>query len=238
MFSSVRGSSFQTDLRKGICMPRPVALLLLLLSSSAAALDVPVDDLSKWTVLSFSNIKPNEVSVDSGALRIAVDGSASPLIYRFDKPVRVTGVTVTASWTGSLNIPAGVTQGDSGADDFVLKFGIVEAGERRLNWLQRSIAAHWIKQLFKLAPKGSGVERIYFLSTTQQQAQLGTERRHPLSDLLYEERVLYLDGPGAFELHHDFAVPVATLGLWLSVDGDDTGSRFDLRITGIKLRSD
>lgn len=217
-------------------MPRPVALLLLLLSSSATALDVPVDDLSNWTVLSFSNIKPNEVSVDNGALRIAVAGSASPLVYRFDKPVRVTGVTVTASWTGSLTIPPGVTQGDNNADDFVLKFGIVEAGERRLNWLQRSIAADWIKQLFKLAPKGSGVERIHFLSTTQQKELLGSSRVHPLSDLLYETRVVYLEGPGDFVLQQEFTDPVETLGLWLSVDGDDTGSNFELRIKSIALQ--
>ncbi|NNE62087.1 MAG: hypothetical protein HKN35_14425, partial [Woeseia sp.] len=88
---------------------------------------------------------------------------------------------------------------------------------------------------FKLAPEDSGVERINFLSTTQQKDRLGTSRQHPLSDLLYESRIVYLDAPGSFELKHDFPEPVETLGLWVSVDGDDTGSNFDLRIDSITL---
>ncbi|MGB5580750.1 MAG: hypothetical protein WBM68_09325, partial [Woeseia sp.] len=154
------------------------------------------------------------------------------------KPVRITGFTVAASWSGALNIPPGVIQGEQGADDFVLKFGIVEAGDRRLNWLQRRIAADWIKQLFKLAPPDSGVSRINFLSTTQQKNLLGSSRTHPLSELLFENRILYLDSTGPFEMSYDFAEPVEALGLWLSIDGDDTGSSFDLHISDIALRTE
>lgn len=214
-----------------------VTLVLLFIAAPVPALDVPVDDLQQWTVLSFSNIPPNRVSVVDGALLVEVRGSASPLIYKFDKPVRIGGITVDATWTGALQIPEGAKEGDKGADDFVLKLGIVEAGERRLNWLQRSIAADWIKQLFKLAPKGSGVERINFLSTTQQKGQLGTSRQHPLSDLLYESRITYLDTPGPFEMTYKFPQRVETLGLWLSIDGDDTGSNFDLQIKQITLQT-
>lgn len=209
--------------------------VIMLMPLSAAAVDVPVDDLAAWTRLSFNNIPANEVSVDDGALHIAVRNSASPLIYGFDKPLQITGVKVQASWSGELALPEGATEGDKGADDLVLKFGIVESGNQTLNWLQRRIAASWIKELFKLAPKGSGVNRINFLSATQQEALLGTSRVHPLSDLLYESRVVLLDGPGPFELTQQFEEPVETLGLWISADGDDTGSSFDLRIERIEL---
>jgi hypothetical protein len=219
-------------------MRKLTVLSLSLLSAIVVAMDVPVDDLELWTVLSFRNIQPNEVSVVDGALHIKVRGSASPLIYKFDEPTRIAGVTVVASWNGELRIPAGAIQGDENADDFVLKFGIVEAGDRRLNWFQRSIAADWIKQLFKLAPKNSGVNRINFLSTTQQQELLGASRTHPLSELLYETRVLYLDAPGRFVMTHEFPEPVNSLGLWVSVDGDNTGSNFDLRLERITLRTD
>lgn len=224
--------------RKGLCMRKLIVLSLLLLSATAVALNVPVDDLESWTVLSFNNIRPNEVSVIDGALHIKVRGSASPLIYKFDEPTRITGVTVVASWNGELRIPTGAIEGAENADDFVLKFGIVEAGDRRLNWLQRRIAADWIKQLFKLAPKDSGVNRINFLSTTQQQELLGSSRTHPLSDLLYETRVLYLDAPGSFVMTHEFPEPVESLGLWVSTDGDNTGSNFDLHLERITLRTD
>lgn len=215
-----------------------LALSLLFIASAAASLEVPVDNLQSWVILSFSKIKPNEVSVEKGEMHIAVRNSASPLIYKFDKPLRITGFTVEASWTGALNIPPDAIEGDKGADDFVLKFGIVEAGDRRLNWLQRRIAADWIKQLFELAPPDSGVSRINFLSTTQQESLLGTTRTHPLSDLLFENRILYLDSTGPFEMSYDFAEPVEALGLWLSIDGDDTGSNFDLRIRDIALRTE
>jgi len=219
-------------------MRKLIVLSLSLLSATAVALDVPVDDLQLWTVLSFNDIPPNEVSVVDGALQIKVRGSASPLVYKLAEPTRITGVTVVASWNGELRIPEGAAQGDENADDFVLKFGIVEAGERRLNWLQRSIAADWIKQLFRLAPKNSGVNRVSYLSTTQQQELFGASRTHPLSDLLYETRVLYLDKPGRFVMTHKFPEPVESLGLWVSADGDDTGSNFDLRLERITLRTD
>ncbi len=219
-------------------MRKLIAISLSLWATTAIALEVPVDDLEPWTLLSFNNIQPNEVTVVDGALHIMVRGSASPLIYKFDEPTRITGVTVVASWSGELRIPEGATEGDKNADDFVLKFGIVEAGDRRLSWFQRKIAADWIKQLFELAPKDSGVNRINFLSTTQRQELLGTSRTHPLSDLLYETRVVHLDAPGRFEMTHDFPEPVNSLGLWISVDGDDTGSDFDLRLERITLQTD
>ncbi len=215
-----------------------VVCFVLLSAAPVAAVDVPVNDLAGWTVLSFNKIRPNEVAIDNGALNIGVRGSASPLIYGFETPLQITGIKLVASWQGELRIPEGLTQGDENADDFVLKFGVVEAGDQTLNWLKRRIAADWIKQLFLLAPKGSGVRRINFLSTTQQAGLLGTTRTHPLSELLTENRVVHLQGPGRFEMNYEFPAPVKALGLWISADGDDTGSNFDLTIESITLTTD
>lgn len=209
--------------------------VFLTLAANAFALEIPVDDLDAWTTLTFSKIPANEVSVDEGHLSIAVRQSASPLVFKLDEPTTVRRVNVRARWTGVINLPEGAVQGDKGVDDFVLKLGVVEAGERTLSWLQRRIAADWIKQLFRLAPAGTGVERINFLSTTQQAELVGSEREHPLSDLLYETRLTKLDGPGEFTLTHEFTEPVSVLGLWISADGDDTGSSFDLQIESITL---
>jgi hypothetical protein len=103
---------------------------------------------------------------------------------------------------------------------------------------RRAIAADWIKQLFELAPENRGIKRINFLATTQQQDRLGTSRTHPLSDLMHETRVLYLDWPGRFTLTHEFPEAVESLGLWLSVDGHDTGSNFTLKLESIALRTE
>lgn len=219
-------------------MRKMATLCLSLIVTSASALEVSVSDLESWTELKYNGIRPNAVSVADGELLIEVRGSASPLVHKFDEAVRIKGLTVVASWNGRLELPAGATEGDKNADDFVLKFGIVESGERRLNWLQRRTAAGWVRKLFALAPEGSGIDRINFLSTTQQKELLNTSRAHALSDLLFENRILYLAEPGPFTMSHQFPEAVESLGLWISSDGDDTGSSFDLRIASITLHLD
>jgi len=214
-----------------------LTLALTTFSIDAPAIELPVGDLQQWTTLEFGKIAPNAVSVSGGAMNISVRSSASPLVYKLDAPAVVTGVTVEARWTGELRIPEATVQGESGADDFVLKLGVVEAGERTLNWIQRRVAANWIKQLFRLAPAGSGVERINFLSTTQQPDLVGSRRVHPLNELLYETRVTHLRSVGAFVMSHEFDEPVTVLGLWVSSDGDDTGSSFELQIDRITLHT-
>ncbi len=188
--------------------------------------------------MSFRKIPANTVRFADDGLHIAVDKSASPLVHKLAAPLAIRGVRIRASWQGTLDLPAGAVQGQVSADDFVLKAGLVEAGPQTLNWVQRRVAAPWIKTLFKLAPKGSGVERIHFLSTTQDAALLGTQRVHPLSELLYESRITRLSNPGEFELYQSFDEPVEILGLWLSADGDDTGSRFDVLIHQITFMTD
>ena len=219
-------------------MKKTLLIALTLIAAPSLAFDVPVADLAAWKVLSFRNIAANTVTVNDGVMNIAVDKSASPLVYKLAAPLTVTAVTVDANWSGALKLPENTVQGEDGADDFVLKLGIVEAGDRKLNWLQRRIAADWLQQLFKLAPPGTGVRRINFLSTTQQQALVGSARVHPLNDLLYETRVTWLPSPGEFTMTYRFPEPVDVLGLWISADGDDTASHFDLQIRRITLRSE
>lgn len=219
-------------------MKRILAIVSLMLTVPAAALDVPVTDLDRWKTLAYRNIPSNTVTTNGSGMQIAVRESASPLVFRLDAPVALTGITVRASWSGGLQVPEGARQGEADADDFVLKVGLVESGSRTLNWMQQRLAAGWVRELYELAPENSGIERIHFLTTTRQAELVGSSRRHPLSDLLYESRVRHLDAPGEFELSRRFAEPVETLGLWLSADGDDTGSSFDLQIESIRLHTD
>ena len=218
-------------------MKKAFLIALAIFAAPSLALDVPVGDLAAWKTLEFRNIAANTVTVNDEALHIVVRKSASPLVYKLEAPLTVTAVTVDANWTGALKLPENTVQGEDGADDFVLKLGVVEAGDRKLNWLQRRIAADWLQQLFKLAPAGTGVRRINFLSTTRQQALVGSARVHPLNDLLYETRVTYLPSPGDFTMTYRFPEPVDVLGLWISADGDDTASTFDLHIRRITLHS-
>lgn len=202
-----------------------------------AGLMVPTDSLESWKNLKFNKIPANEVSVVGGALQLTVAKSSSPLIYKFDRPVQVTGFDVKAHWEGKINLPEKEKQGDKKADDFVLKFGLVEAGKETLSWFQKKIAADWILQLYSLAPEGTGVNRINFFTTTQSSEQVGSERKHPLSDLIHEKRVLHLAKTGDFQLQQKLPTPMKVLGLWVSSDGDDTQSDLKLRLSQIKLET-
>ncbi|MGB5624519.1 MAG: hypothetical protein WBM61_02220, partial [Woeseiaceae bacterium] len=115
-------------------MKKTLVGVLTMLGSVAAATEIPVSDLQKWTSLSFRSIPANTVAVVDGNLHISVNKSASPLIYKLDEPLAVMSLSVKARWSGQLNIPQDAVQGEAGADDFILKLGIVEAGERTLNW--------------------------------------------------------------------------------------------------------
>lgn len=213
-----------------------LVFIWLELAAGSAMISIPLDDAKSWVQLAYRGIPPNSVEFNRGGIHISIDRSASPLIYRLDQPVRLTGFTVEGSWRGRIQIPDGTIQGVNSADDFVMKFGIVAAGDKRLNWFQKRIAAPWILRLYELAPDGSGISNIRFYSTTQQPELLGTSRTHPLSDLIYEERVLHLDSPGSFKLSKSFDEPTETLALWISSDGDDTGSEFEVTIDSITLK--
>jgi len=212
------------------------ASLVLAWAGGAIALEIPLDTDTGWSSLTYRNIPANAVAFGEAGLKISVDTSASPLVYRLDEPTKLTGIDVRARWRGKLVLPAGARQGEKGADDFVLKVGLVEAGGKTLNWFQRSIAAEWIRRLHDLAPESGGIDRIHFLSTTQQEELLGESRVHPLSELLHETRIAHLGSAGVFEMSHAFDEPVEVLGLWISADGDDTGSVFELVIESIELR--
>jgi hypothetical protein len=218
-----------------------IAVAVLLVSIAAATpvqaepLSVPLNDAPRWEALAFRKIPANEVTFDAKGMTLEINGSASPLVHALAAPTTVSRVRVRGSWNGALALPEDAVQGDKGFDDFVLKLGLVESGDQTLNWFQRKVAAPWIRSLFELAPKGSGVRRIHFLSTTMQDAQRGQSRVHPLSDLLYETRVTLLDAPGAFEMDVTLPEPVEVLALWISSDGDDTDSTFTLHLDEITL---
>ncbi|MEM6639456.1 MAG: hypothetical protein AAF610_06105 [Pseudomonadota bacterium] len=210
---------------------------LMSISAGAAPTSVPVDDTSDWQILSFRKIPANDVTADKNGLTIEVASSASPLVYPLPAPARVQRVRVTGEWRGALSLPEGAVQGAKGVDDFVLKLGLVESGDQTLSWFQKRVAPKWIRTLFDLAPPDGGISQIHFLSTTQQPDLVGTSRTHPLSDLLQESRHLLLDAPGEFVMDVELDAAADVVALWISSDGDDTGSRFTLQIKSIELIS-
>ncbi len=194
---------------------------------------VPLTIPSGWQVLAYRAIPPNTVAFVPQGLTISVDQSASPVVYALPQSTLVTGLRARGQVSGRLQTTAAL-QGGTGHDDFVLRIGLVEAGSRRPSFVQRRLAPRWIRQLFALAPPGAGIEQIRFFSLGLDASQIGWARRHPLSDLLFEEVVAVPDERGGFAI--DLTLdPIETLAVWLAADGDDTGSRFEVRLEELTL---
>jgi len=220
---------------------RALALALLAAASGVIASDpsrpilVPLDDAAKWQVLQFRSLPPHRVRFSKAGLEMVVEASAMPVIYPLPSPVAVSTVRVKGRIEGTLRVPP-ERQGEAKFDDYTFRIGLVEAGERTLNLFERQFAANWVKKLFELAPKGGGISHIHFYNLGTDRSQIGRERQHPLSDLILE-KVVAVPGPdGRFELLHNLDRPLQTLAVWLSSDGDDTGSKFTVLVEEIELR--
>jgi hypothetical protein len=200
----------------------------------AAAFAVPLQQVDNWQLLQYSEIEPNQVNFSQQGMTVKVTGSASPIIYPLDQPRLVRRVEVSGSLSELLALDAN-KQGLEGSDDFSLKIGLVVAGDKTLNGLQKLFSDNWIKTLFDLAPQGSGVENIYFLNAVQGSTMLGQQRQHPQSDLIYENNAWLLDKPGDFVMSHTLDKPRKVIAIWLSIDGDDSGSNYTTMISSLRL---
>lgn len=204
-------------------------------SESSPSFRVPVDDAAGWQILQFRSIPPHHVRFTKTGLEIRVERSAMPVIYPLPSCIAVKSVRVKGRIEGALRVPP-ERQGEKGFDDYAFRIGLVEAGDRTLNVFERQFAAPWVRKLFDLAPRGGGISHIHFFNLGTDRSQIGRERQHPLSDLILE-RVVALPAPdGRFELVHTLNPPLQTLAVWLSSDGDDTGSSFTVLVEEIELR--
>jgi hypothetical protein len=137
------------------------------------------------------------------------------------EPKRIAGFKISGSWKGSKKKEASDFDEDS-----VLRVGLVVEGKRTMSWLQKLVAANWVKELFSLSTEGQGIDRILFFNTTNRKELLGKSRTHPQSDLLVEKVQSFLDQEGSFEMNENLDEPLKVLGLWLSLDGDQTQSAY------------
>lgn len=193
---------------------------------------VPLQDQSAWTQLSFNKIPPNEVKIENGILTVKVDRSASPLIYKLPEIRRVSSLSFEASVTGATLPKASPL---SFPEDSVARLGLIAKGEKTLGWFQKRVAANWVLSLFELAPPGTGLDKIYFFNLGTHQNQVGRQRAHPKSDLIFEEFIGAVTSPGDFKVTHRLSKPLDVVGLWMSIDGDESPAQFTTTIKNIRL---
>ena len=204
------------------------------IQSEACSVTIPSGDDEGWQLLHYSNIPPNSVDFSTRGLRIQVDHSAAPLVYPLSAPMAVARLAVRGRVDGDLRV-APQRQGEEGFDDYVLRAGLVLTGSRRLGFFRRMFAPAWVKRLHAVALPNEGISKVRFFNIGTDPGQIGQRRVHPLSDLFEEEVVTVLRTDGTFELDVPLIPPVEAVAVWLSSDGDDTGSVFTVLVERITL---
>lgn len=210
------------------------------LAQTAFAVNVPMQlDNQHWQALEYRSIPANRVTQLEQGLKIQVDASASPLIYVFDETKTISEVSVMGMIGQLPVIPAGLQQGEKGADDFPFRLGLVLEGDKTLNFAQELLAAQWVKILFNLAPEESGIDHIMFLNLANSGPSniFNAEREHPHGNGLYTELIIErVFAERDFNFNYELPMPERVIALWISADGDDTGSKYALTVNSISYK--
>jgi hypothetical protein len=206
-------------------------------ASAALAISVPMQlDKNHWQNLEYNSIPANRVTTLVQGLQIEIDASASPLIYVFTETQTIKQISVKGM-IGSLPvIPPGLKQGEKGADDFPFRLGLVLEGDKTLNFAQKLIAAQWVKILFGLAAKDTGIDHIMFLNLANPgfSPTSGTQREHHDGKGLFTETFVgWIAADQKFNFSYKLPMPKKVIALWISSDGDDTGSSYTLTVNSI-----
>jgi len=203
----------------------------------SAAIAIPLNTSNQWQVLKYSDLPSHKVEFTDSGLSVNVKSSASPLVYPLESMTAVSKISV--SGTVEKKIIFKGLQGSKNNDDFALRVGLVVKGKQTLSFAKKLVAPSWVKSLFALAPKGTGVDHIYFLNAAQDDKIIGKKRNHPLSKLIKEDNKwkLKFDKNGVAKFNFSTELPSSkkTLAVWISIDGDDTKSNFKTKITNLKL---
>jgi hypothetical protein len=201
-----------------------------------AVLAIPTQDKENWQFEQYSKIPANQVSFSSRGMDIQIQKSASPAFYPLPAPKAISGFRIKGEFLGLPRFADKGRQGDKGADDYALRLGFILAGDKKLSGLKKLFAPTWVKNLYQRVPSAYGLDHVHFFNVTQNPQQLGKKRVHPSSDLIQEEFFATVSQPGPFTYEHNFDQPMNTLGLWLSIDGDDSQSDYAVRIETLELK--
>ncbi|MCP4608536.1 MAG: hypothetical protein GY845_07470 [Planctomycetes bacterium] len=189
-----------------------------------------------WKVLRFKNRLPNKVICDEKGLHIKVKCSANLLVYGLEKLTDVNSVVLEGVVTGLPRIPEGKEQGGKKADDFAIRFGLVIAGKKRLNPIEKLFAPELVRHLFGQAPKSQGLDHVLFLNLANDPPPKWRKRNHPIGKGFLREQVACVKRTsGDFTIEAEFQKPCEVLALCIICDGDHTKSEFQVTVKDIQL---
>lgn len=196
---------------------------------------IPLSLNPSWHIDKYSKLKNNEVTFLNDTLSIKVDSSASPIIYTLEKTGKYSGFNIKGNFLGLPKFSDYSMQGKKGFDDYPLRVGFIIKGETRPNYFQKLLFPEWLKKIYSTLPSDSGIKLVEFYNVTQNPLSLNTSRIHPASSLLKENYFAVVKEASSFDYKVVFKEPMNVSAVWLSVDGDDTRSQYEVVINNFSL---
>ncbi len=188
--------------------------------------------MMKYNKIPQNEVIQNSSSVNANVLQIKVNKSSSPLIFKLASTETVSQFKIDLEISGQLNGPLQKPF----EEDSYLRMGFVVPGEKTLKWYQKKFAADWVLKLFDLAPKDQGIDRIEYFNITREGLELGTSRVHPKSELIKETIIsIWKKTDTRKIIEYKLKNPLKAVALWISTDGDDSKSNFEIKIHKLEL---
>jgi len=184
-----------------------------------------------WVTLAYNKIPANKVVFVNDMLTVKVEHSAGPIVHKLGTVSKVVAFSIKGKVSGSK-----ITESGPFDEDSVLRFGLVGIGKQTLSGPKKWFAAEWVKKLFALAPPGMGLDKITFFNLTNREELLGKTRVHPKSKLIVESIFANTTNDEGFEVSRKIEPAIEAAAVWISIDGDDTKSKFETTITEIRLK--
>lgn len=201
----------------------------------SVALSIPTQSMDGWSLETYSRIPQNKVSTSTAGMLVKVSQSASPIVFALKGKEKIVGFKLLGEFKGLPKLADVSRQGETGADDFPLRLGLIVPGDKKLTGIKKLFAPQWVKRLYEQVPKNYGLGHIHFFNVTQNSAQLGKSRKHPKSDLIQEEFFAFAEKSGPFSYAYDLKSPIEALAIWISIDGDDTKSTYEVLLSKIEF---
>lgn len=208
-------------------------MLMLMALPGISEVRAEILDINQHTAqhIQFKRITPSQYQFEPASLRIQVDDSASFLLVPFKQIKTVSAVRY--AWkleSGELRLNDAAHEADRDGDDAVFKLGLLIEGDPGFG---NPLAPKWLKQA-NAALTNPSDRMIYIVANARHPA--GQSWTSPYNNKIQmtaaQNRPLEA---GWIEASHVFDSPVSIVGLWLMADGDNTDSRFSVRVKNIEL---
>jgi hypothetical protein len=199
------------------------------------AILIPLES-GKWMDLKYSKIPKHKLQFKDKSLIIEVNESASPLIHILEKEKLVTNLSLTLKLDQANLDELEMLK----TDDYIFRVGLITSGSVTLNFFTRMAASEWLKQLFKKADHFKGVGGVHFCAVSLDKDYL-TKSAYKMKDLKYfglkikTEFKSHISYGLSQSVYCEWPNALNTIGVWISVDGDGSKSKFKLKLDNLSL---